>query len=282
MSLSIIFHQRVRGVESMSLVESLLLGLLQGATEFLPVSSSGHLVMARYLFEIDNIPILFDILLHISTLIAVLLVFRRRILAIFVSLIRLIQRQKNEEDSINLKLFVLIIVATACTGVVGAGLSYIDADSHPRLISSLFIATGLILIGTRFMRGARQYEQIGIKEATVAGLAQGIGVLPGISRSGITIATALGAGIDREKAGEFSFIIAIPAIIGAALLKIRQAGELMDVVTPVNLAVGMGAAFVSGLLSLVLLIRLIKSGKLYLFSVYLIPLGVGLLIWGPA
>jgi len=265
----------------MSLIESLLLGLLQGATEFLPVSSSGHLVMARYLFGIDNIPVFFDILLHLATLVAVILIFRRRILAIIISLSRIVRRRKTADDTINAKLFLLIIAATVCTGIVGAGLSYLDAELRPRLVSSLFIVTGVILIGTRFMHGSKQYGQIGIREATIAGLAQGIGVLPGISRSGITIAAALGTGVDREKAGEFSFLIAIPAIVGAAFLDFSQTGELMDVVSPMSLAVGMAAAFISGLLCLILLIRLIKNGKFYLFSIYLIPLGVVLLIWGP-
>ena len=266
----------------MDFIESLLLGLLQGATEFLPVSSSGHLIMARFIFEIDNIPVLFDILLHLSTLVAVVLVFRRRILAIIVSLIRFARRQTDDEDRINLRLFVLIILATVCTGSVGAGLSYLDAELHPKLISSLFIVTGLILIGTKFMTGNKQYDRLGVKEAAVTGLAQGIGVLPGISRSGITIAAALGVGVDREKAGEFSFLIAFPAIVGAAILDIRQAGDLMDIVTPVSLSVGMGAAFLSGLASLLLLIRLIRGGKLYLFSIYLIPLGILTLIFLPA
>ncbi|MBN1685604.1 MAG: undecaprenyl-diphosphate phosphatase [Spirochaetales bacterium] len=265
----------------MSPIESLLLGLLQGVTEFLPVSSSGHLVIARQLFEIENIPVLFDVLLHVSTLVAVLLVFRRRILAIFVSLIRWIRRRSDEEDRVNLKLVVLILIATVCTGLIGAGLSYLEPQLYPRLVASLFIVTGVILIGTKFMHGTKQYGQIGIREAVVTGLAQGIGVLPGISRSGITIAAAFGAGVDRQTAGEFSFVIAIPAIIGAALLDIRQAGELLDVVAPVSLAAGMAAAFLSGLACLVLLLRLIKSGRFYLFSIYLIPLGIALLIWGP-
>jgi undecaprenyl-diphosphatase len=266
----------------MSLLESFLLGLLQGVTEFLPVSSSGHLVMARFLFGIDNIPILFDILLHLATLIAVLLVFRRRIIAIILSLVRFIRGRKTADDSVNIKLFILILLATLCTVVVGVGLSFLDAELRPKLVSSLFIVTGVILIGTRFAKGTKTYEQIGVREAVTAGLAQGIGVLPGISRSGITIAAALGAGVDREKAGEFSFLIAIPAILGAAFLDLPHSGELMDVVAPFGLAIGMAAAFVSGLFSLVLLVRLIKSGKFYLFSIYLIPLGVSLLIWGPA
>jgi undecaprenyl-diphosphatase len=230
--------------------------------------------MARFIFEIENIPVLFDILLHLSTLVAVVLVFRRRILGILVSLVRLVRRDTDEEDRINLKLAGLILIATVCTGVVGAGLSYLDVELYPKVISSLFIVTGLALITTRFMHGRKQYDKTGIREAVVAGLAQGIGVLPGISRSGITITASLAAGVDRERAGEFSFLISLPAIIGAAVLDIRQAGDLMDVVAPASLAAGMAAAFISGLFCLILLLRLIKGGKLYLFSIYLIPLGI--------
>ena len=263
----------------MNLLQSLLLGLLQGVTEFLPVSSSGHLVMARLLLGIDDVPILFDILLHLSTLVAVALVFRQRILSIVVALVDFVRRRTTAEDRINLKLLRLVILATVLTAIVGVGLSYLDAELHPKLVSSLFIVTGLILIGTKFLHGSKQYDSIGAREALITGVAQGIGVLPGISRSGITISAALLAGIDREKAGELSFLIAIPAILGAALLDFKQAGDLMNVVTPMSLAVGICAAFSAGLVSLLLLIRLIRGGKLYLFSVYLVPLGiVGLIV----
>ena len=263
----------------MKLVEALFLGLLQGVTEFLPVSSSGHLVMARFALSIEDIPVLFDILLHLSTLVAVLLVFRRRILSIFISIGRLIGRRMGNEDRVNVKLLLLIIIATACTGILGAALSLLNAELYPKLVSSLFIVTGVVLIGTKFTKGSKLYDRIGVREAVVTGFAQGIGVLPGISRSGITIAAALATGVDREKAGEFSFLIAFPAIIGATLLDIQQTGDLMEVITPSVLAVGICSAFIAGLFSLVLLIRLIRGGKLYLFSIYLIPLGIISLIF---
>ena len=262
----------------MNMLESLLLGLLQGATEFLPVSSSGHLIMARQLIGVEEIPQFFDILLHMATLVAVIIVFRRRVLAILISLLRLIRRNVSDEDRVNLKMLLLIIIATVCTGVIGAGLSYLDVDQFPRIIAVLFIVTGLMLLSAKFLNRSRVVEQIGVKQAIITGIAQGLGVLPGISRSGITISAAIMSGVDREKAGEFSFLIALPAILGAALLKMSQAGDLMNVLSPSSLAVGISAAFLSGLFCLLLLIRLINKGKLFLFSFYLIPLGIVSLI----
>ncbi|MBT3272169.1 MAG: undecaprenyl-diphosphate phosphatase [Spirochaetales bacterium] len=258
----------------MSILQALLLGLIQGITEFLPVSSSGHLVMARYIFEIEQIPQLFDILLHLSTLVAVILVFRARFLAIIVSLIRFAHRRSEESDKANLRFLLLIIIATLCTGVIGAGLSLLDAESYPKLVSVLFIITGAILIATKFLRNNESIAELKPRHAIITGLAQGIGVLPGISRSGITISASLMSGVSREQAGEFSFLIAFPAIVGAALLDIKQTGDLMNAVSSASLAVGMCAAFLSGLICLILLIRLIRGGKLYLFSIYLIPLGI--------
>jgi undecaprenyl-diphosphatase len=108
----------------------------------------------------------------------------------------------------------------------------------------------------------------------IVGLAQGVGVLPGISRAGITISVALLLGLDRQKAGEFSFLIAIPAILGALLLQLRDAGTLLELVDPIALLVGFAASFAIGLLSLLLLLRVVRKGQLALFSIYLIPLAV--------
>ena len=258
----------------MRLIEALLLGFIQGVTEFLPVSSSGHLVLARVIIGLEDIPLLFDVLLHVSTLAAVVLVFRRRIFSILGSLRRFLLRKTLASDAENLRLTVVVIGASLCTAVVGGGLSLVDIDQHPKIVSALFIVTGLILLATRFAKGTRGYDKAGVKQTLVTGIAQGLGVLPGISRSGITISAALFTGMDREKAGEFSFLIAIPAIIGALALELRQTGDLMAVVPPAVLGVGIAAAFISGLASLLLLLRLIRSGKLYLFCIYLIPLGI--------
>ena len=263
----------------MSILDALVLGFIQGITEFLPVSSSGHLVIARELLDIGQISILFDILLHMATLVAVLAVFRQRVYRILISFgalfsqkTRLVYRQEH-------RLILIILVATACTALVGGFVSSLDVEQNPKLTATLFIVTGVILASTRFIRPRTKSTHITFFQGVVTGVCQGIGVFPGISRSGITVTAALHSGVQRENAGEFSFLIAIPAILGALILKLKDAGDLFSSVSAVSLTVGIVVALVSGLFSLLLFLRLIKKGNLYLFSFYLIPLGIVLLIF---
>ncbi len=260
----------------MSTVQSLLLGALQGVAEFLPISSSGHLVLLRNVMNLGDIPLLYDVLLHVSTLIVVAIVFRKKILSVLASIRRWLTRAVAAEDRENLNLSLYILIATVVTGGVGLVLSRFEEVflRQPRLVSLLFLITALVLISTLLGRGRRDYLQMGIFGALIVGLAQGIGVLPGISRAGITISVALLWGLDRQRAGEFSFLIAIPAILGALLLQLREAGSLLEVVDPAALMVGFAASFVVGLISLLLLLRVVRKGRLALFSIYLVPLAV--------
>ena len=264
----------------MSTVQSLLLGALQGVAEFLPISSSGHLVLLRNVMNLGDIPLLYDVLLHVSTLIVVIIVFRKKILSILSSIWRNLRRASAPEDRENLNLTLYILVATVVTGGVGLVLSGFEEIffRQPRLVSLLFLITALILISTLLGRGRRDYLQMGIFGALVVGLAQGIGVLPGISRAGITISVALLWGLDRQRAGEFSFLIVIPAILGALLLQLREAGSLFEVVDPAALVAGFAASLVVGLISLLLLLTVIRKGRLALFSIYLVPLAVATFI----
>ena len=132
----------------------------------------------------------------------------------------------------------------------------------------------LVLLSTLLRRGQRDYFQIGFLGAVIVGLAQGIGVLPGISRAGITISVALLLGLDRQRAGEFSFLIAIPAILGALILQLREAGTLLEIAEPLSLMIGFAASFAVGLLSLILLLRVVRKGRMAVFSIYLVPLAV--------
>ncbi len=261
----------------MTFIQSILLGALQGFTEFLPVSSSGHLAVVQHFMSLQEVPVLFDILLHLSTLLVVTIVFRNRIGGIIVSLFRF--GSSDEEDKINRKLFLMIMISTVFTGAIGFGLDGVVADRYLFIIYIFFIITGLFLIASRFMGGSVDYKTIGIKQSVITGISQGIGVLPGISRSGITISAALLSGMDREKAGEYSFLISMPAILGAFILKLKDAEGLMDMVNPPVLAAGMVSAFIVGLISLNLLLKLVKKGNLYLFSIYLIPLGIAGLLF---
>ena len=260
----------------MSTVQSLLLGALQGVAEFLPISSSGHLMLLRNVMNLEDIPLLYDVLLHVSTLIVVVIVFRKKILSILSSIWRYLRRASAPEDRENLNLTLYILVATVVTGGVGLVLSGFEEVffRQPRLVSLLFLITALILISTLFGRSRRDYLQMGFFGALIVGLAQGVGVLPGISRAGITISVALLWGLDRQRAGEFSFLIAIPAILGALLLQLREAGSLLEVVDPAALVAGFAASFAVGLIALLLLLRVVRKGRLALFSIYLVPLAV--------
>jgi undecaprenyl-diphosphatase len=263
----------------MTLMQSIMLGVLQGVTEFLPVSSSGHLVVLRRFMNLQEVPILFDVLLHVATLFVVLIVFRDRVGRIIVALGRALIGKKDEEDGENLRLFWVIILATAITGVIGIGLEQLEAGRNIKLVSALFIVTGGILWWTRFQQGTVNYGTLGMKQGLITGIGQGLGVLPGISRSGITISAALVSGMDREKAGEYSFLLSIPAILGALLLKLKEAEALFSSISPMVVAAGFASAFFVGLLSLLLLLRLVRRGRLYLFSFYLVPFGIAGLLF---
>lgn len=253
-----------------------MLGVVQGLTEFLPVSSSGHLVLMRDFLEVGAVPVLFDVVLHVATLIVVVLYFRDRVWGLLRTFGRWVARKHDDSDRENLRLIPLIVLASALTAAVGFAISALGPEvrENTKLVSALFLVTAAILVGSRFYGGSTGYDAIGPRHAIVAGLAQGIGVFPGISRSGITISAAQFSGIEREKAGEFSFVLSVPAIIGALILSLRDAGELSASVSIGALIAGSVAAFGVGLLALKLLMGLVRGGRLHLFSFYLIPLGV--------
>ena len=260
----------------MSLIQAILLGALQGATEFLPVSSSGHLVITKELFGAAHVPVLFDVLLHVATLVAVIIVLREQVGAFLGAIARVFRRAPEERDQPYLRLIPIIIVTTAITGAIGIGLDSAFDIRNPSFTSALFLFTALLLVLTRWSRGTRGFAAIRWADAAILGVAQGFGVLPGISRSGITISTALYAGMDRKTAGEYSFLLSIPAILGALVLTLRDLERWERRLTLARLSPGCVTAAVVGYVALRVLLRLVRAGRLYLFAVYLIPLG----IWG--
>lgn len=262
----------------MTVVQALALGVLQGIAEFIPISSSGHLVVMRHLMGIKEIPVLFDVILHIATLIVVLFVFRERIIRILTALWRWGARRATADDLVQVRLAGYVVIATICTVIIGLAIAEARLDRFPKLVSALFLVTAAILIAAHFFHGSIDYSSFRPRHALVTGITQGIAVLPGISRSGITITAALATGIDRTRAGEFSFLISIPAILGALLLTLRDLGDLAAVVSVPGLAAGFLASLVVGFFSLVFLLKLIRGGKLYLFAFYLVPLGIAGLI----
>lgn len=259
----------------MSLIQACVLGLVQGLAEFLPVSSSGHLVLFKNLLGLSEVPLLYDVILHLATLVAVLIVFRRRILGILGSLGRWIARKNGREDAANLAIVGPLLLATAVTAAIGFGIQKILPTEGVRLVSIELLVTAAVLAASALLKpGAKGYADIGLGEGLVIGVAQGLGVFSGISRSGFTITAGLASGMKREEAGEFSFLLAIPAILGAFILELKDLGSLEAAVEPLPLAVSALVAFLSGLLALSLLMRIVKRGKLAWFAVYLVPVGL--------
>ena len=281
----------------MSVFQSIFLGILQGIAEFLPISSSGHLAVAQRLFALEDVPLLFDIFLHLATLGAVVLFFHKTIIRLFCVLGRWLTRKSREEDKSDLSMIVALFLGTFITGVIGIFFSDIVPTIPEKIICGGFIVTALILILSDFVDsknqkkrealGTQNDEKVVATDGAVAGaqtvkpwqglligFAQGLGVLPGISRSGSTIAGALLCGVDRKVAGEFSFLLSIPAILGAFILELKDFGSMSSSIGIGAVIAGCVAAFLSGFFALSVLMKIIKKGHLQWFALYLIPVGI--------
>jgi undecaprenyl-diphosphatase len=258
----------------MNPLQAMILGLVQGVAEFLPISSSGHLIVFRSILGLGEVPVLFDILLHVSTLAAVCLVFRKLIARLCVSLFRFVSGKADDAVRADMGIVVALLVGSAATAGIGYFINKIDLEGQPKIVAGLLIVTAAILCLNLFFKGKKPLSGIGWKEGLIVGIAQGIGVFPGISRSGITITASTIAGIDREGSGEFSFLLSIPAVLGAFVLKLHDATNLGAQVAPLEIAIAMIMSFVIGTISLVLLKRIIKKGALAWFALYLVPAGL--------
>ena len=258
----------------MTFVQACVLGLFQGVAEFLPVSSSGHLLVFKDLMGLSDVPVLFDVVLHLATLASILVVFRKRVAGILVSMARWIAHKSGEADAENLAIVPPALVATFLTAVVGLLVDKVDLGSSPKLVAGLLLVTAAILVASSRLGGGTGYRGMGWKRGIVIGLAQGIGVFPGISRSGITISAGLASGLKREEAGEFAFLLAIPVILGALVLKLGDQGALSGTVAVAPLAAGSVVAFAAGIASLLLLMPIVKKGRLAWFAAYLVPAGL--------
>ena len=284
----------------MTVFQGILLGILQGIAEFLPISSSGHLALAQNLFKLDDVPLLFDVFLHLATLFAVCLYFWRKIARLFCVLGRWIARRPQPESCLNLadslagsdragrRTIIAVIITTAITAVIGI----ITSKKMPQLsIKSTcagFIVTAILLIVSNLRRQhnekvaeqketsgeKNQPEGISLLQSVIIGIMQGLGTLPGISRSGSTIAGALYSGVDAKTAGDYSFIVSIPAILGAFILELKDLDQVSESIGAAPVIAGCAAAFCVGYISLTLLMKIISRGKLHWFAAYLIPLGI--------
>ena len=263
----------------MTVMQSLLLGIIQGLTEFLPISSSGHLVLVQHLLGLREAELSFDVSVHVGTLAAVILYFRRDILAILGGLIRslkkvLIRQDLPTADRPQVRLAGLIVLGSIPTAVIGLALHGV-ADrlfASPLITGIMLLITGGLLFATRpgprvRTHAGRTLDQLTIRDALVVGFTQGLAVMPGISRSGSTIALGILTGIRHETAARFSFLLSIPAISGAALLVLKDAVQQGSVQLSSCLMGGI-AALVVGYAALALLVFLVQKGRLHLFAPY--------------
>ena len=262
----------------MSFVEILILAIVQGLSEFLPVSSSGHLVVANAILEqLGKEPtkdlVEVSIVLHLGTLAAVLVYYRSEI-------IKLLGADRQ--------VIPLLIVGTFPAAVIGVGTKKGLPDATVDLILENVLLAGfmfpvtaaLLWIASRRVAGETPYQQLTWRHALAIGTAQAFAILPGISRSGSTIAAGLFAGLNREAASTFAFLLAIPAIAGAGVLEgldVLKAGSTSTEATV--LAIGFAVSFVVGYGALSLLIQFVKQGRLAIFSWYLLPLGLAVVVW---
>jgi undecaprenyl-diphosphatase len=269
----------------MTTLEAILLGIIQGLTEFLPVSSSGHLVLFQQLFGLKEAELFFDVCVHLGTLVAVIVVFRQEITKIISALLQLVSLagqkekflQKAESDP-ELKMALLIVIGSIPTAVLGLLFKSIADQlfSSSFLTGLMLMMTGLLLWLTR--RANPGYKGAGIEsfsktKAFVIGIVQGMAIIPGISRSGSTISIGLLLGVDRETAARYSFLLSIPAIVGAGFLSLKGGLSQTDAAIRFSL-LGAATAALVGYGALKVLLSMIKKGRLYVFAPYCWLVGI--------
>jgi len=251
------------------LLEAILLGIIQGLTEFLPVSSSGHIELGKYLFGIElKNDLMFSLLLHLATVLSTIIVFRKDIIIIIKELFQF---------SLNNSTRFVFYIVISMLPVLVVGIFFKDAveafyNGNIALVGAMLIVTGLLLLASEKIKA--KTIKLNSTNAFVIGIAQAIAVLPGISRSGATIATGLISGVERNAIARFSFLMVIPPIIGASLLDLGDMNSSQySTKNILNMMAGFIAAFITGLFACQLMIKLVKNSKLIYFAIYCFLVG---------
>lgn len=244
------------------MIKAILLGVVQGLTEFLPVSSSGHLVIFQRLLGLESSGVTLEVLLHFGTLLAVFWVFRQDFLDLL----------KFTRDKVQQRFLLLLILGCIPTALIGYFLGdFVESIFHSLLLTgTALLVTGVILkLLTRLPEGRKDVTSMRPLDALWVGLLQGIAVIPGISRSGSTITAALWRGLDRSTAVRYSFMLAAPVIFGATLLEIKDIFKTgIEKALLLDYAAGTIAACLCGILAIQLFIRLLQQHKFHYFAYY--------------
>jgi len=259
-----------------SIIATILLGIVQGLTEFLPVSSSGHLELVKYFLGYEGTAsesAFLTIILHAATALSTLVVFRKDVAEIFKGLFSAFSKSGftwNEQWDFSLKI-VLSMIPAVFIGLLFDEKIEMLFDRQIVLVGILLIVTGLLLFLAD--RAKNTVKNVGISQAIIIGISQAIAILPGISRSGATISTSVLLGVDRTKAARFSFLMVIPLIFGKIAKDLIDGEFTTESSSTLELGLGFTAAFITGLLACTWMISLVKKAKLKYFSYYCFALG---------
>ncbi|OLO42686.1 undecaprenyl-diphosphatase UppP [Alkalihalophilus pseudofirmus] len=256
----------------MSIIEALIFGIVQGITEFLPVSSTAHIVITQMIFGYTFPGLAFEIYLHMASILAVIIYFRKDIIDVLTGFFKYLGN-RSKENKVHFFFGIYIIVATGITGGLGLVLKDVVGDTMktPYFIAAALTFTGLslILIERFHKYGSRTEEDMTFKDSIVVGLGQTLAVLPGISRSGATLIVALLAGLSRDTAVRYSFLLVIPVILGSSVLAIDEIGSgMFSAIGAPALIVSFIATFIFSWLGIVWLIEFLKKSKLFYFAIY--------------
>ncbi|UGQ16521.1 undecaprenyl-diphosphate phosphatase [Borrelia sp. RT5S] len=246
----------------------IILGAVQGIAEFLPISSSGHLLLLKKYMGLE-IPIVFDVYLHFATVLVVVIYYRSRILELSLSLVRVFLRRTTLLDLENLKTILLIATITFITAFVGIFIEMFEEVFTLGVVLLNFVLTGILLLLLEFRLLIFNLKNNILFSGVFIGIMQGIGAMPGISRSGITIFASIFLGFNRLKAFEISFLSLIPIVLGSLLLKQKELFALNMVFSVFEINLGAAVAFAIGLFSIGLFVRVLKESRAYYFSAYL-------------
>lgn len=265
----------------MELIKAVILGIIQGFSEFLPISSSGHLVIFAELLQFQKTGVAFEVFVHFGTLLSVIVAFHRDIKAMILAPFRVYLHRADDEETLEaLRWDYYVIVGTIPAVLIGFTLKdpIEGLFTNVLLVFFMLIITGLLMVTSRFLkeRGTR----FSIPNSLLIGLAQAFAILPGISRSGSTIFTGMALGISREKVARFSFILSIPVIFGATILKVNDLVRIPPAAAEIqNLIAGTICAFISGYIAIIWLLDVVKKGKLEWFGYYCFFIAISGMIW---
>ncbi|MGD0591438.1 MAG: undecaprenyl-diphosphate phosphatase [Bacteroidota bacterium] len=259
--------------------DAVLLAVLQGLTEFLPVSSSGHLVLAQQLLNLHNPQIVsFDIFVHFGTLISVVIVFWNDIIEILRSFIKALTTFKAKEEHRKTEYFhlgIAIVIGSIPAGIIGLAFhrQIEEIFTDPKFVAMNIVITGLILFLTRLAKPVKG-KKVGILSSMIIGFAQMVAILPGISRSGLTMSAALFLKISPVQAARFSFLLSIPVIAGATLLKAYTLIALGTTIGLLQIIIGIAVSAIVGYVAIKVLLRIMEKGKFSWFSLYCLVIGI--------